>query len=189
MLGLIGLGNPGDQYQDTRHNIGFRFLDFLAQEQGLRFNAAPRFRAHISRWQQQKHDVLCIKPQTFMNNSGEAVAPLAAYHKIDSKALFVIYDDLDMPEGKIRLKTGGGHGGHNGLRSLHQHLPDNNYHRIKIGIGRPEYGDISSWVLGKTTNRSYEQQLFRAIYESLDLILDADLAKASNRIHQTLANT
>jgi PTH1 family peptidyl-tRNA hydrolase len=189
---LVGLGNPGRKYEATRHNIGFRFLDALNQHEALSFASAPRFRAETASWQCVGDKVLLVKPQTFMNHSGEAVAPLARYYGIGTSDIFVIYDDLDLAAGKFRFKTGGGHGGHNGLRSLNQHLPDAAYHRLKIGIGRPPDGmDVTSWVLGKSTQaeRLNEERIFAALLRELPAILGGDLAGASNRMHICLQET
>ncbi|MDQ7011916.1 MAG: aminoacyl-tRNA hydrolase, partial [Mariprofundaceae bacterium] len=94
---LVGLGNPGDQYRETRHNIGFRFMERLASQEGLRFAAAPRFHAQTAEWNRPEGKVLLVKPQTFMNNSGEAVAALARYYQVDVSDIFVVFDDLDLP--------------------------------------------------------------------------------------------
>jgi peptidyl-tRNA hydrolase, PTH1 family len=183
---LVGLGNPGDRYRDTRHNVGFRLLDRLAAAQGLRFAAAPRFQAETALWECDGRRVLLVKPQCFMNNSGEAVAPLAHYYKVPVEDVFVVYDDLDLPPGKTRLRHGGGHGGHNGLKSLHQHLGSDAYARIKIGIGRPPAGgEVTPWVLGRAAaeDRQREQAAVAAIVSELPTILAGDLARAANRIH------
>jgi len=182
---LVGLGNPGDKYQDTRHNIGFRFLDLLAKHEGLRFAAAPRFRAETCNWEVDGEKVMLVKPQTFMNNSGESIGQLARYYQVATSDIFVIYDDLDLPAGKLRIKKDGGHGGHNGLKSLNQHLDGTNYTRIKVGIGRPEHGEVSPWVLGKAseTDRASENIVFDALLSEIAAILDGEAEKAANRMH------
>lgn len=183
---LVGLGNPGNKYEATRHNIGFRFVDALAEDQGLRFAAAPRFHAETAEWQTGKHRVLLVKPQTFMNNSGEAVGPLARYYDVATSDIFVVYDDLDLAAGKFRMRTGGGHGGHNGLKSLNAHLPDADYHRLKVGIGRPPAGmEVTPWVLGKAdaTDRASEARIFAALMREMPTVLDGDLALAGNHMH------
>jgi len=185
---LVGLGNPGGKYEETRHNIGFRFLDLLAKSEGLRFDAAPRFHAETATWNRNDGRVLLVKPQTFMNNSGESVAAMARYYQVPSDQIIVVYDDLDLPVGKLRLKHGGGHGGHNGLRSINQHLPDSNYARAKIGIGRPAHGDIIPWVLGRAEegDRADEARVFAALLNEIDTILNGELPQAANRIHLAL---
>ena len=182
---LVGLGNPGDKYQDTRHNIGFRFLDAIAKHEGLRFVAAPRFRAETCTWEVNGEKVLLVKPQTFMNHSGEAIGQLARYYQIATSDIFVVYDDLDLPVGKLRIKKDGGHGGHNGLKSMNQHLDGTNYTRIKVGIGRPEHGEVSPWVLGKASeaDRASENIVFDALLPEIAAILDGEAEKAANRMH------
>ncbi len=182
---LVGLGNPGNKYEQTRHNIGFRFLDLLARHEGLRFDAAPRFHAEKVTWETATGRVLLIKPQTFMNHSGDAVAALARYYQVEEQDIVVVYDDLDLPSGKLRIKKGGGHGGHNGLRSINTHLPSADYVRIKIGIGRPAHGDVSAWVLGKAEegDRADESRIFDALLKEVNTILAGETDKAANRIH------
>jgi len=188
MMLIVGLGNPGSKYQATRHNIGFRFLDIIAKSEGLCFSAAPRFRAETASWQSPVGKVLLSKPQTFMNDSGESVAPLARYYDIEPKNIIVIYDDLDLPSGKLRIKVGGGHGGHNGLRSLNQHLDNTDYTRIKIGIGRPSNNDITSWVLGcaNEDDRADEARIFHALQSELHTLLEGKTDTAANHIHLKL---
>ncbi len=185
---LVGLGNPGDKYQETRHNIGFRFLDKLAEIQGLRFSAAPRFRAETATWESPVGRVLLVKPQTFMNDSGEAVGPLANYYKVEPKEITVVFDDLELPPGKVRIRHGGGHGGHNGLKSLNQHLENTDYCRIKLGIGRPVHGEVTPWVLGKAAenDRIIEAQVFDCLLPEVTTILQGDAPHAANRIHLCL---
>jgi len=189
---LVGLGNPGSKYKNMRHNIGFRFVNALAEEQGLRFAAVPRFHAETTAWDRNGRKLLLVKPQTFMNNSGESLGPLARYYGVAVEDIFVCYDDLDLPAGKFRLKTGGGHGGHNGLRSLSLHLADTGYRRIKIGIGRPPPDvNVTDWVLGKATtdDRQQEERIFSVLIKELDHILAGDLALASNHMHLHLQET
>ncbi len=185
---VVGLGNPGSKYAETRHNVGFRFLDQLAKTEGLSFVSAPRFRAETANWERTTGRVLLVKPQTFMNDSGEAVGALARYYQIDESEILVIYDDLDLPVGKLRIKQGGGHGGHNGLRSIHAHLPSNRYPRVKIGIGRPANGQITPWVLGRAcaADRIEETRLFDALQQAFSTLLEGRYDTAANRIHLAL---
>jgi len=185
---LVGLGNPGSKYRETRHNVGFRFLDQLAQSEGVQFSASPRFHAETAVWHPSVGKILLLKPQTFMNDSGESLAPLAHYYDVESKDILVVYDDLDLPSGKIRLKVGGGHGGHNGLRSINSHLGDTSYTRIKVGIGRPQHGTIVDWVLGRAgeDDRANEARIFHVLKEELALILAGKVDTAANRMHLKL---
>jgi len=185
---LVGLGNPGNKYKETRHNIGFRFLDVLAKHEGLRFDAAPRFHAETATWNHKADKIILVKPQTFMNNSGECIGALARYYQVDEQDIIVVYDDLDLPTRKLRIKKGGGHGGHNGLRSMHNHLPTADYVRVKIGINRPTHGDISAWVLGRADegDRADEACVFDALLKEIDHLLNGDRDTAANRIHLAL---
>lgn len=187
---FVGLGNPGSKYEKTRHNIGFRFLDLFAKSEGLSFGSAPRFSSETCTFMLNGEKVLLVKPQTFMNNSGEAVSQLAKYYDIEVTDITVVYDDLDLPSGKIRLKSGGGHGGHNGLRSLNLHLPNTDYTRVKIGIGRPPSGDITPWVLGGADegDRGDEYRIFDALLPEVPLLLSGERDKAANKVHHFLQN-
>ena len=133
---LVGLGNPGREYESTRHNIGFFCIDYLASLQGLRVETLKmqglcgQHRAHGSH-------LLLVKPQTFMNRSGEWVRSFLEYYKISKEQLLVLHDDIDLSLGRIKMVSRGGAGGHNGIRSIIQHLGTQNFSRMKIGIGRP----------------------------------------------------
>ena len=185
---LAGLGNPGEKYRQTRHNAGFRFLDRLAAHAGLDFAPTARLQAETAMWDRPAGRVLLIKPQTFMNDSGRAVAAAARYYRIEPTDIFIVFDDLDLPTGRIRLRRGGGHGGHNGLKSIHQHLGDNGYSRIRIGIGRPGNGEVTPWVLGRQTadEVATEARIFDCLLPQMGTILAHDLALAASRIHLCL---
>ncbi|MER2295074.1 MAG: aminoacyl-tRNA hydrolase [Desemzia incerta] len=133
---IVGLGNPGKKYQDTKHNIGFITLDELAYQHKFTFNKS-KFEADVAEGWVGREKALFIKPQTFMNESGRAVRPLMDYYNIDTKDLLVIYDDLDLPVGKVRLRQKGSAGGHNGIKSIIQHIGTQDFNRIRIGIDRP----------------------------------------------------
>jgi PTH1 family peptidyl-tRNA hydrolase len=182
---LVRLGNPGDKYRGTRHNIGFRFVDMLADHAGLKFAPSARFKAHTAAWEAGGDKVLLVKPQTWMNNSGEAIAPLARYYKVQVQDIIVAYDDLDLPAGKVRIRHGGGHGGHNGLKSIHSHLGSGDYIRIKFGIGRPDHGDVTAWVLGRADagDRALEDAAMGCTLPETETILEGRLPEAANRIH------
>lgn len=133
---VIGLGNPGRKYEKTRHNVGFFVIDELIERHHLDFTKS-KFKCDYAMEDIGGEKVLFIKPQTFMNLSGEGVRPLLDFYKIAVEDIVVIYDDLDLPTGKIRLREKGGHGGHNGIRSLIEHLGTKEFKRIRIGVGRP----------------------------------------------------
>ncbi len=133
---IVGLGNPGPRYARNRHNIGFQIVDELAEKHGLGFDKR-QFKAMIASGHIQNQRVLLIKPQTFMNLSGEAVQPLVSYYKVALDDLMVVFDDMDLPVGVIRLRPFGGAGGHNGMKSVIQRLGSNQFPRLRVGIGRP----------------------------------------------------
>lgn len=133
---IVGLGNPGPQYVTNRHNVGFRCLERLAADNDLAFDRRQK-RARVARGTIRGQPVILVQPQTFMNESGRAVAPLARFYKVQPGCLLVIYDDLDLPLGAVRLRPEGGSGGHKGMRSIIEHLGSQAFPRLRIGIGRP----------------------------------------------------
>ncbi|PSA88704.1 aminoacyl-tRNA hydrolase [Bacillus atrophaeus] len=148
MLVLAGLGNPGKNYENTRHNVGFMTIDQLAKEWNIELNQT-KFNGLYGTGFVSGQKVLLVKPLTYMNLSGECLRPLMDYYDVGNEELKVIYDDLDLPAGKIRLRTKGSAGGHNGIKSLIQHLGTSEFDRIRIGIGRPVNGmKVVDYVLG-----------------------------------------
>jgi PTH1 family peptidyl-tRNA hydrolase len=143
---VVGLGNPGRRYAATRHNIGFMVADWLAGQAGRPAWRTER-RAEVMRTAIAGTSFLLVKPQTFMNASGDAVQALATWHRIRSEAILVVNDDLDLPFGRLRLRPGGSAGGHNGLKSIIAQLGTTQFPRLRMGIGRPEGGDPLDWVL------------------------------------------
>ncbi len=142
---VVGLGNPGPGHREDRHNAGFWFVDALAAERGVALRDESRFKGELGR---DADGIRLLKPLTYMNLSGEAVAACAHYFRIPPAAIVVVHDELDLAAGTVRLKRGGGHGGHNGLRSIDQHLGSSDYLRVRLGIGHPGAGaDVSGWVL------------------------------------------
>lgn len=186
MLRLIaGLGNPGSRYQDTRHNAGFWWLDALAEGHGVSFRPESRFHGEVGRLTAGPHECWLLKPTTFMNHSGQALVALAHFYKIPTNAILVVHDELDLPPGVARLKQGGGHGGHNGLRSIVAHLGAD-FQRLRLGIGHPgQARQVIDYVLDRP---SYDdsmaiQQAIGASLQVLPLVRSGDLAKAMNRLH------
>ena len=161
---VVGLGNPGAKYESTRHNMGFLVADKLAQNEKLKFNKL-RFKAWTATWEVGGEKVLLMKPQTYMNLSGEAVGQAARFYKIPADHVLVISDDISLPAGKLRIRAGGSAGGHNGLKNIIQHLGTDRFPRIKVGVGSPQQAehDIADWVTGKPMG---EDQKF--IIEALD---------------------
>ena len=147
---IVGLGNPGSKYDQTRHNVGFMAIDTVVNELDINFTEDKTFKAYVTSGFINSEKVYFIKPTTFMNNSGIAVKALLTYYNIAIEDLIVIYDDLDMEVGKIRFRQKGSAGGHNGIKSIIAHIGTQEFDRIKIGIGRPQNGmTVINHVLGK----------------------------------------
>ncbi len=147
---LVGLGNPGLKYESTRHNMGFLAVDKLAEVEHFKFNKL-RFKAWTATAELGGEKVLVMKPQTYMNLSGESVGQAARFYKIPPEHVLVISDDISLPIGKLRIRGGGSAGGHNGLKNIIQHLGSDRFPRIKVGVGMPENADydIADWVTGR----------------------------------------
>ena len=153
---IVGLGNPGKDYKDTRHNIGFMVLEELASRYTVE-KQESRFDAIIGHVRIGTEKVLLVKPLTYMNLSGKAVQPLMHWYKLELEDLMVVYDDMDLPMGSLRIRASGGSGGHNGIASISERLASKDFARSRIGIGRPEVGEAVGWVLGKFSSDEKEQ--------------------------------
>lgn len=185
ILGLVvGLGNPGQQYSKTRHNVGFWFVDKLANEYSARFKFESRFNGDVCRITVGNSPVWLLKPQSFMNASGLGVAACAAYYKISVDRLLVVHDELSLNCGELRLKSGGGHGGHNGLRDITSHF-EAGFLRARIGIGHPGNGrDVANYVLkppGKVEQKLIDESEDRLLAE-IEALVDGDFAVVSERL-------
>ena len=166
---LIGLGNPGDKYFETKHNVGFMLIDQLAKKQNVTFTNDKIFQADLASFFFNGEKIYLVKPTTFMNESGKAVHALLAYYGLDIKDLLVIYDDLDMEVGKIRLRAKGSAGGHNGIKSIIQHIGTQTFNRVKIGVGRPKNGmSVVHHVLSK-----FDKDDYIDILQSIDKVDDS----------------
>lgn len=178
----VGLGNPGPRYRLTRHNFGFLVLEAFAAEKGLVFEKGP-FESEIATYR----DVFLLKPQTFMNLSGEAVAPWAEKLKITPERILVMHDDLDLPLGRIKFAPKGGAGGHRGVLSIIEHLGTREFPRLKLGIGRPPEGiPVREYVLSPFSEEEWplvEKVIGRAL-EALDFLLLEGLLKAMSRFNR-----
>ena len=176
---IAGLGNPGPQYQWTRHNAGFLFLDRLAGQEDITINRKT-FSSLAGEWSFGDHRLVLIKPQTFMNLSGRAVTQALQFHKLPLTQLIVVHDDLDIPFGSVRLKQDGGHGGHNGLRSIMEQLGKGEFVRLRIGIGRPVHGDSTAYVLGNIPSDQMEQlpRILDGGRDMLEMMLKEGILKA-----------
>ncbi len=156
---IVGLGNPGAEYADTRHNLGFWFVDRLADELKVTLAAQGKFFGCVGR----SGELYLLLPTTFMNRSGQAVAALARFYKIAPHEVLVIHDELDLPPGAIRLKCGGGNGGHNGLKDIQAHLATPDFWRLRLGIGHPgERNEVVNYVL-KAPRREEQELIDRAL--------------------------
>ena len=186
---IVGLGNPGKQYSETRHNAGFRFLDLLLDRLGASLKAEKKFEAHSGQVRISDYDVKLLAPNTFMNLSGQSLQAYASFYKIPIEQILVVHDELDLEPGTVRLKKGGGAGGHNGLKDIIQRM-GKDFMRLRIGIGHPGHGgsregQVSNYVLKKAP--ADEQQLIdEALHEGLDYINDiikGDFEYVMNHLH------
>ena len=184
---LAGLGNPGAKYANNRHNVGFMAADAIAR----RHSFSPwskKFQAEIAEGRLGGDKVLLIKPQTFMNLSGQAVGEALRFYKLDPSAVTVLYDEIDLAPGKIRIKVGGGSGGHNGIRSLDQHIGQN-YRRVRIGVGHPGAKEmVHNHVLGdfSKADREWLEVLLDSIAGAADMLVKGDDSGFMNRVTLTL---
>lgn len=181
---VVGLGNPGDKYRYTRHNTGFLALSYMAQKQNFEISKA-RFNALCGEAMLGTHRTLFLLPQTFMNNSGEAVRPAMDFYKIPVERVLVVYDDISLPCGKLRIRPSGSAGGHNGIKSIIEHTGSENFPRIKIGVGEkphPEM-DLADWVLSgfSQEERAVLFEKFDKAYQAAALIADGKINEAMNR--------
>ncbi len=179
---VVGLGNPGSKYDNTRHNIGFACMDYISQKTGTKLDKA-KFTGLYGIWKYKDKRVVLLKPQTFMNLSGDRVGRMAKFYKIPAENVIIIYDDVSMAVGKMRIRTKGSAGGHNGIKSIISHIGDV-FPRIKLGVGEkphPDY-DLADWVLGKFTDgdKKLLSEKFESAYQSVLLIIDGQTDKAMN---------
>ena len=183
---IVGLGNPGAQYELTRHNAGFWFVDALADKFAGRFAMESKFKGYAAKAQIDGQAVWLLKPETYMNRSGDAVRALKEFYKIALDEILVVHDELDLPPGTARLKKGGGHGGHNGLRSIIANCGGADFFRLRVGIGHPgDRNQVSNFVLHKASQeeqKRIDESLNNAM-EVVSLAVSNDMAKAMNQLH------
>ena len=183
---IVGLGNPGKKYEQTKHNVGFRVVDALAKEYEATFQKNP-FEAQVATFFLNGEKIILVKPQTYMNDSGRAVGPLMTYLGVELTELVVVYDDLDLALGKIRLRQKGSAGGHNGMKSLISHLGSQTFNRIKIGIDRPKKGQtVVNHVLSpfrKEEETLIEQSLDKSVNAVIDYLRGQDFLATMNRFN------
>ena len=188
---IVGLGNPGPEYDQTRHNAGALFVERVAESQRVNLSVDRKYFGLVGKFNHQGREVRLLIPTTYMNRSGQAVAALANFFRIPVDAMLVAHDELDMPPGVAKLKQGGGHGGHNGLRDIIAQLGNqNNFHRLRLGIGHPGHASlVSGFVLGRAP-RSEQELLDKSIDFALDVlpeILAGDWTVAMRKLHSQKA--
>ena len=189
---MVGLGNPGEEHQEDRHNAGFWFVDVLAKQLGTRFESEKRFSGKVAKSKWEGEDLFLLKPNTYMNLSGQAVGALCRFHKILPKDILVVQDELDLKPGTARIKLGGGTGGHNGLKDIQAHLGTPDYWRLRLGIGHPRdlagdgrIMDVADYVLRRPLQ--LEQKQIDASIDNglqiLSLFLKGDSQAAMLELH------
>ena len=187
----MGLGNPGPEHENSRHNIGFRVIDLWCRDLGLSMNS-HRFRAKHIRSAFRGNNIILLCPLTFMNLSGESVRACAAYHALETSRILVIHDDLDIPLGRIKVVKDGGAGGHKGVASIIDHLESTQFSRVKVGIGRPRYGEtVEDYVLSPfyVDEKGLAQKAIQVAVNACELFVLEGVESAMNQINcQNLVN-
>ncbi len=182
---IVGLGNPGSKYEQTRHNAGFWFVEEIARLKGAQFRSESKFSGEVCKVVLEGRDVWLLKPATFMNRSGLAIKQLASFYKIPTENILVAHDELDLEPGTVKLKTGGGHGGHNGLRDTIAHM-GKEFNRLRIAIGHPGHRDqVSDYVLHRAS-QDEQISIDNSINSALDvlpLLVEGHWEKAVHRLH------
>lgn len=183
---IVGLGNPGAEYAETRHNAGFRFLERLASRERVSLRVEPRFSGEVAKVCLGSREVWLLAPQTYMNLSGDAVLKLARYYKIAPSEILVVHDELDLPPGVVRLKQGGGAGGHNGLSDIIAKLGAADFLRLRLGIGRPANGaQVVSFVLNRApqAEQALIDEAIDAALRHLDEIVEGRMQQVMTKLH------
>ncbi len=175
---IVGLGNPGLQYEKTRHNAGFIFLDHLAGFAGGNWSSSAQFQGEISSCVLGGHDLMLFKPMAYMNKSGQGVGKLLRYYKLKPDELLVVHDEIELAEGVVRMKRDGGHAGHNGLRDIIANIDSRDFYRLRLGVGRPVSGEnVADYVLSAPSK--YVQVLLgktcQSLVDKLDLLIGGDV--------------
>lgn len=183
---LVGLGNPGQQYEKTRHNVGFLFLEELVSELGCVWINEPKYQGSFSECGIAGRKVMLLKPDTFMNRSGLSVEKITRYYKLAPEEILVIHDDLDFDVGVVKLKKDGGHAGHNGLKDIIAHLGSKDFYRLRIGIGRPAMGrSVADFVLSPPSKNEWKliASSFSLSRSFINQIVAGDIAAVMNKLH------
>ena len=183
---IVGLGNPGKTYAETRHNAGFRFLDMLKQETGVSFKSESRFHGDLGQTNIAQQPVWLLAPTIYMNHSGQSVSAMARYYKIPVQQILVVHDEIDLPPGSVRLKIGGGCGGHNGLKDIADHMGSRDFLRLRIGVGHPGSSHkVEGYVLKKAPKADQvliDNALTQAHQHLQDIML-GHFDKVMNELH------
>lgn len=184
MYAIVGLGNPGKKYAGTRHNIGFDVIDLYAQNKNIEIKK-QRHRALIGEGFIENQKILLVKPQTYMNLSGESVAEIVNYYKLPLENLLIVHDDIDLEAGRLRLRPKGSAGTHNGMRSIVSNLQVDKFPRLRLGIGRPEREDLVEFVLGKFPKEQKEdiQEAIKRAAQAIDVFLFRGIYEAMNQFN------
>lgn len=183
---LVGLGNPGEEYLRTRHNAGAWWVEHLAAELPAQLRVEAKFHAKIATINISGLSAFLVQPTTFMNLSGQAVRAISQFYQLPAESILVVHDELDFPAGSVRLKKGGGHGGHNGLRDIIQHLQTDGFYRLRLGIGHPgERSLVHNYVLGRPSVADYSL-ICAAINQSMTILpelMGGEIEKAMQKLH------
>ncbi|CAM4426255.1 MAG: Peptidyl-tRNA hydrolase [Legionella sp.] len=183
---IIGLRNPGSAYEHTRHNAGGWLTTALAQRHSATFKIEKKMQAELAELEVDNHSSKLVLPLTFMNHSGQPTRLISQFYRIQPEEILVVHDELDLPAGRIKLKTGGGHGGHNGLRDIIAQIGSPNFHRLRIGIGHPGHKDlVHQYVLNKPSVQD-RQHIYDAIdrgVATIPLLLSGDISRAMNQLN------
>lgn len=184
---IVGLGNIGKEYENTRHNVGFRILDQIAEKNAASFQKKRDLKGEISRFHDVSKVVTLLKPSTYMNLSGESLRKVLDFYKIGRESLLIITDDVDLPIGQLRLRSSGSSGGHNGLKSVETHLGTKDYYRLKIGVGRQPGVSLADFVLGNFTQE--EQNSLKEVFEIASEVVKSFVKGGYQEALNFLANT
>lgn len=186
---IVGLGNPGTEHETDRHNAGFWFVDAIARQSGANFRPEKRFFGELARGRVQGQEIWLLKPTTYMNRSGQSVSALARFHRIEPAQVLVVHDELDLPPGGLKLKRGGGSGGHNGLKDISSALGTPDYWRLRIGIGHPRDlypgREVIDFVLARPSRAEQEAIDARMTHalDALPLLCKGEMERAGQALH------
>ncbi len=182
---IVGLGNPGEKHEQTRHNAGFWFVDALARRENSIFKHEVKFKGEVTHFSCHGQKIWLLKPQTYMNDSGESLRPFCDFYKIPTEQILVAHDEIDLPNGEVKIKWSGGHGGHNGLRSIFAHL-NKDFWRLRIGVGHPGHKDqVVNYVL-KRVNQQDRAEIDNAIIDVMNCVeefVEGNIDSAMKKLH------